>query len=315
MSFLLAARQGASSFARHAVGLGLVALVYIVFSFAVAALLIVATGEEIDPSRLPSLPIGPAGPAATLGLFLVPSAAVLLATLAVAAVVHRRPAATLVRADGCPRWRRAVLGGAVWAAASAVFEVIASRLYPGSYTWTFDPPRFYPLLVVCLLLVPLQAAAEELFFRGYLMQGLAVALRRGWAALAASSAAFAVVHLGNPEIDRFGPFFVLYYAGIGVTLALFTVLDDGLEVAIGAHTANNLWGALVVSFPGSVLDTPALLRMEGVPPEVMAALGGGTALTASVALWVLLDWRRNVRALGTAPVEPAVVTAAALPEG
>jgi membrane protease YdiL (CAAX protease family) len=290
-------------------------MVYVFLSFAVAAVLIVATGEEIVPSELPSLPIGPAGPAVTLGLFLLPAVAVLLATLAVAPIVHGRPAATLVRADGRPRWSRALLGAAVWAGASAVFEIVAARLYPGSYSWTFDPARFYPLLVVCLLLVPLQASAEEVFFRGYLMQGLALALRRGWASLAVSSAAFAVVHLGNPEIDRFGNAFLLYYAGIGVTLGLFTLLDDGLEVAIGAHTANNLWGALVVSFPGSVLDTPALLRMEGVPPEVMAALGGGAALTSFVVLWILLGWSRELRSLGRVPVEPPVVTVPALDGG
>jgi hypothetical protein len=80
---------------------------------------------------------------------------------------------------------------------------------------------------------------------------------------------------------------------------VITLLDDGLELAIGAHTANNLWGALVVSFPGSVLDTPALLRMEGVPPEVMMVLGGATAVTSLLVLAILLDWRRGRwRALG-----------------
>jgi len=160
-----------------------------------------------------------------------------------------------------------------------------------------------PLLIVVVLLVPLQSAAEELLFRGYLMQGIGLALRRGWAALAVTSLVFAAVHLGNPELARFGRGFLVYYAGIGLLLGLATLLDDGLEVAIGAHVANNLWGALVVSFPGSVLDTPALLRMEGVPPEVMAALGGATAVTSLVVLGILLDWRGRWRALGT--VEPA----------
>jgi hypothetical protein len=92
---------------------------------------------------------------------------------------------------------------------------------------------------------------------------------------------------------------------------LATLLDDGLEVAIGAHTANNLWGALVVSFPGSVLDTPALLRMEGVPPEVMVTLGGATALTASVVLAIRFDWRGRWNALGR--VEPRSAAPASLP--
>jgi hypothetical protein len=104
------------------------------------------------------------------------------------------------------------------------------------------------------------------------------------------------VHLGNPELAQFGRGFLLYYLGVGVVLGLAALLDDGLEVAIGAHAANNLWGALVVSFPGSVLDTPSLMRMEGVPPGVMVALGGATALTALVVLAILLDWRVRWRA-------------------
>jgi membrane protease YdiL (CAAX protease family) len=200
----------------------------------------------------------------------------------------------------------------VWAGAAAVFEGVAYLLYPESYTWTFDPARFVPLLVVCLLMVPLQSAGEELLFRGYLMQGLGLAIRRGWGVLAVTSLSFAAVHLGNPELARFGPAFVLYYAGIGVALGLATLLDDGLEVAIGAHVANNLWGALVVSFPGSVLDTPALLRMEGVPPEVMAALGGATAVTSLVVLGILLDWGSRWSSLGA--VETVTAPAAVAPE-
>ena len=183
-------------------------------------------------------------------------------------------------------------------------------LYPGSYTWTFDAARFVPLLVVALLLLPLQSASEELFFRGYLMQAFGGWLRRGWAALLVSSFLFAAVHAGNPELARFGTGFLLYYAGIGLALGLATLLDDGLEVAIGAHAANNLWGALVVSFPGSVLDTPALLRMEGVPVSVMAVLGGATALTALVVLGILLDWKGRWRALGRVEEPPRRLAAA-----
>jgi membrane protease YdiL (CAAX protease family) len=301
LTFLLAARQGHPGVARHVAGLAAVVLLYVLVSIAVTLVLYAGAEGEIDPRSLPTLPLGAAGPALTLGLLLLPSVAVLIAVAVVAGVVHGRAPATLVRADGRPRLRRALLGAAVWTAAAAAFEVVAWLLYPGSYTWTFDPGRFFPVLAVALLLIPLQSAAEELLFRGYLMQGLGIALRRGWAALLVSSVAFGLVHAFNPEISQFGDAFVLYYVGIGLAFGLATLLDDGLEVAIGAHVANNLWGALVVSFPGSVLDTPALLRMEGVPPEVMAALGGATALTALVVSGILLGWRERLGALGPLP--------------
>jgi uncharacterized protein len=306
MSFLLAARLGRNGFWRYTAGVITLIALYGFFSIAAVAVLFGVSGEPPDATAIPTLPLGSIGPAATLAVLLMPAVAVLVGVVVVVAVVHRRDPTTLVRVTGPLRWRRAALAGAVWAGAAAVYEALAFLLYPHSYTWTFDVARFVPLLVVALALLPLQCAGEELFFRSYLMQGLGLALRRGWASLLATSVLFAAVHIENPELARFGRGFLVYYAGIGLVLGLMTLLDDGLEVAIGAHTANNLWGALVVSFPGSVLDTPALLRMEGVPPAVMATLGSATALTAFVVLAILLDWRRERwRALGR--VEPVVV--------
>jgi uncharacterized protein len=318
MSFLLAARQGRTGFVPYAAGLAGVVLLYIVLSLVAATILFGAAGllgaeglDATDFETIPTLPLGAIGPAATLGILLLPAVAVPMGIVVITRVLHRRDVVTLVRADGRPRWRRAALAAAVWSGAAAIFEGVGYLLYPESYTWTFDPASFVPLLVVCLLMVPLQSAGEELLFRGYLMQGLGLVVRRGWAALLVTSLLFAAVHLGNPEMARFGQSFVLYYVGIGIVLGLATVLDDGLEVAIGAHVANNLWGALVVSFPGSVLDTPALLRMEGVPPEVMAALGGATAVTSLVVLGILLDWGGRWSALGaieTSTAPPAVAS-------
>ena len=273
-------------------------LLYVVVSLMAAAVLFGVAGTPTDSTTIPELPLGSIGAAATLAILLLPSIAVLIGVVVVVrrcftAAARRRWCAPRLRCAGVARCSRRGVGGR-----AAAFEAVSFLLYPGSYTWTFDAARFVPLLVVAVLLVPLQSAAEELFFRGYLMQGLGLALGRGWAALLVTSVLFAAVHLGNPELERFGRGFLLYYAGIGLAFGLATLLDDGLEVAIGAHAANNLWGALVVSFPGSVLDTPALLRMEGVPPEVMVALGGATALTALVVLAILLDWQARWRALG-----------------
>jgi membrane protease YdiL (CAAX protease family) len=301
--FLLAARLGRTGLGRYSIGAIAIVVLYLTASVVAAAVLFGIAGQPADATTIPTLPLGALGPAATLAVLLVPSVAVLIGVVVVTPVLHHRPAPTLIRADGRPRWRRAALAALVWTACAAAFETVSYLLYPGSYTWTLDLARFVPLMVVAVALVPLQSAAEELFFRGYLMQGLGHVLRRGWAALLATSALFALVHLGNPELARFGRSFLAYYAGIGVVLGLATLLDDGLEVAIGAHAANNLWGSLVVSFPGSVLDTPALLRMEGVPPEVMAALGAATSVTALVVLAILLDWRGRWRALGTMEVD------------
>lgn len=284
-AFVDVARSGKNEVRLYGLGVVLIAAGYVLASVLIASVLF-ALGGEGEPATLPTVQAGDWGPALTLALLLSPSLWLLLAVIGVTRVLHRRPALSLVRADLRVRWRRLAMGAAVWVFFAALFELSALAVYPQSYRWSFVPARFFPLLLAGLVFVPLQSTAEELFFRGYLLQGLGSKLGGPWSALVLTSVLFGLVHGANPELSRFGRAFLLYYIAIGAVLGLATLLDDGLELAIGAHTANNLYGALVVSFPGSVLDTPSLVRMQDLPVAVMAGLGG----LASVA-WLLVSWR------------------------
>ena len=66
----------------------------------------------------------------------------------------------------------------------------------------------------------------------------------------------------NPEVQEFGVFnMMFYYVSVALFLAIITVLDDGLELAMGVHIATNVYGSLMVSYEGSVLQTPAIFKM------------------------------------------------------
>jgi hypothetical protein len=54
---------------------------------------------------------------------------------------------------------------------------------------------------------------------------------------------------------------MIYYVSFGLLLSVCTVLDDRLEIAIGMHAANNIYGATMVSFAGSALQTPAIFYL------------------------------------------------------
>ena len=66
----------------------------------------------------------------------------------------------------------------------------------------------------------------------------------------------------NPEVGQFGQWILIYYIGVGLHAALVTVMDESLELAMGLHSANNVYGALIVTFPSSALSTPALFTMQ-----------------------------------------------------
>ena len=286
--YIAVAQEGRNEFWRYAVGSVFIAVLYLGFSTVAVVALLMASGGGLDVESLfddETLP-----PAALLAVVMVPSLGLLLGSLAVSRWLHQRSLRTLFTSTPAVRWRRVGLGAGVWFALTAVVEVLAFALDPGNYSWALDLDRFVPVAVVALLLVPLQSAAEELFFRGYLLQGLGVLLGRPWAAVLITSVGFGVVHGANPEMAEFGRVFLLYYIGMGVLLALVTLLDGGLELAIGVHVANNLYGSLAVSFPGSVLDMPTPVRMASFPVGQMSLLGAVAGLALYLVLRRIGNW-------------------------
>ena len=94
------------------------------------------------------------------------------------------------------------------------------------------------LLVVALLTTPLQAAGEELMFRGAVMPLIASWIRAAKPALVvglvSSSLIFGLVHL---SLD---PWLLAYYSVFGASMAAIAVISRGLEAPIAFHVTNNL---------------------------------------------------------------------------
>jgi len=121
------------------------------------------------------------------------------------------------------------------------------------------------LVAISLTMIPFQAAFEEIIFRGYLMQGFAVLLRNRWLPLIITSVLFALMHGLNPEVKEFGFWNMMpYYTIFGLIFGIMTLLDDGIETAIGAHTANNVFLCIMVTNEFSALQTPALYEMHQI---------------------------------------------------
>jgi len=166
-------------------------------------------------------------------------------------------------------WGKMLYAGAVWGGLTLAVELGAFALNPERYTIAFEPSVFLPLVLVVLVLVPFQASFEELAFRGYLMQQTALISRRVWVPLLFTSLTFAALHLANPEVEAYGVAWMFpNYFLVGLMFGIATLMDDGLELAMGAHTANNIIAFLVVSEPNSVMKTPTLLTTPSSPPTL-----------------------------------------------
>lgn len=191
----------------------------------------------------------------------------MVGVLGVTLLLHRRPWRTLVTPQSRIDWRRMAAGGAVWGLLLLVGAVAESLLYPGRYSWTPDWSRWPAFAVAALLLTPLQCMAEEIAFRGYLMQGLSRLWRHLAFVAVTSSVVFTLPHLYNPEVAAYGlGIMAVNYFAMALFLATITLRDGRLELAIGAHTANNLLLALGVNYADSVFDTPSLFTADTLDP-------------------------------------------------
>lgn len=214
-----------------------------------------------------------------------------MAGLILSLKIHHKKLVDLVNTTGRVRLSRIFVGFAVWFFIGAIFEAASYYLSPASYTFTFEWQKFIPLLLISILMLPVQTSFEELFFRGYIMQGMAAGSRKLWPALIVSSLLFALMHSANPEIGKFGYLpMMTYYFVAGLFLALVTIFDDGLELALGIHAATNIYGATILTYAGSVLQTDTVFKVQTIDPWMMLGVFVLSAVISMVLFHRLYGW-------------------------
>lgn len=162
-------------------------------------------------------------------------------------------------------WKRIFLSFGLWAVFSIVTTAAAYFMNPEHFELNFRPVPFAILAVIAVVMVPLQTSFEEYLFRGYLMQGIGIVSRSKLTALIITSVMFGLMHIANPEIEKMGYILLLYYVGTGFFLGIITLMDDGMELALGFHAANNLIAALLVTSDWTALQTESILKDKSLP--------------------------------------------------
>jgi membrane protease YdiL (CAAX protease family) len=191
----------------------------------------------------------------------------LVGVVVVIIVLHDRGWLTLVTPRPYLDWRRVVEGAVVWVALAVVCAILENLLYPGRYAWSLNLRAWLPFVVAALLLTPLQCAAEELVFRGYLVQALGRVLRHPAGLAVVSAGLFTLPHLFNPEIAAYGAVIMAAnYFVMGLFLASVALRDGRLELAIGAHAGNNLLLALFINYEDSVFRTESMFTAGDLDP-------------------------------------------------
>jgi membrane protease YdiL (CAAX protease family) len=169
-------------------------------------------------------------------------------------------------------WNRVFFSFILWGTFTFASTFLFYWASPENFIINFKPIPFAILVVIGTLLIPIQTSTEEYIFRGYLMQGFANLSKNKWFPLLMTSVIFGTMHIANPEVAKMGNIILIYYIGTGLFLGIITLMDDGIELALGFHAANNLVSALLVTSDWSAFQTHSLFKDVSNPSASLDVL-------------------------------------------
>ncbi|MFV8337537.1 lysostaphin resistance A-like protein [Flavobacterium sp. RSP29] len=196
----------------------------------------------------------------TLFLILISFVFIMLGIVVVVRNLHGQTMLSVTTSRAKIDWKRVGFSFMIW----SVFTIVSTLFFyfsnPNDFVINFKPVPFAILVVIGVILIPIQTSSEEYIFRGYLMQGFANLAKNKWFPLLMTSVIFGGMHVFNPEVAKIGYIVLVYYIGTGLLLGIITLMDEGMELALGFHAANNLVGALLVTSDWSAFQTNSIFK-------------------------------------------------------
>ncbi len=244
--------------------------------------------------------------------------------------VHKRRILSVLTSRTSFDWKRFFYAVLIWTFFSLLLMVIDYYMHPQDFVWNFKGQAFLILVLLSIVFLPLQTTFEELLFRGYLLQTIAmestkksfvfrwafyfalsfvlyfldfhnlikfgifiilgfffemvnekgllakiyatsfyrilsISFRSYLIPLTVTSVAFGLLHGFNPEVEKLGKILLFYYIATGFFFGIITLIDEGLELALGLHAANNAVAAIFITTNWTVFQTDALLIDQSEP--------------------------------------------------
>lgn len=204
--------------------------------------------------------------------------------------IHEKNFISIINTGNKVRWKKIGIGALAWLGIIVILDFISYLIDPTSFKISLNPQGFWLLAFLALIAFPIQASFEEVFFRGYLMQGFSLVLKRPWVVLLATSIFFSLLHWWNGGTAIMSLSIVMGTFIIGLMLGILTMADNGIELAVGVHIINNLYVSVIHSSPeGGLGNLPSLMVSPSDPylsPLILA-------LAAVILIWVLFRNRRE----------------------
>lgn len=224
---------------RSLLGLVLIHLAFFAMTFAVIWLGAMVLG--VAPQSI----VGGGSPVAA-AVFFATFTGYHLGLFLVVRLLHKRPYRSLFGPTQRLNRRHFLfgLGAAILVSGlSSLFD--AAGLFPGSgpadgaLVQNLPFARWALLILPALGLIFIQTLAEELVFRGYLLQQLRARFSSVWLWAVLPSALFGMLHFDPTTYGTNAYFYVLHTTMAGIILSLVTLRTGNIGAAAGLHMANN----------------------------------------------------------------------------
>ena len=257
MFFIDKAKEGNTSFSSYFLGIALIISVYLLGScFLILDLQWNFGIESFDGVSQKEI-VRILGNNRFLAWLIVPFLFVALFLVIHTKFVHKRTVLSIFSGRENFDWKRVLFSFSLLFSVLSLFLFI-QYLSSDSLIFQFDLQKFIPLFFIAIFLLPIQTSCEELLFRSYILQGIKMRTKKNSIAVLISGLMFGAIHIGNPEIAKIGYHIIVYYMLVGVFLALISLFDNGIELALGYHAANNVFAALMITNNWQAFQTDAV---------------------------------------------------------
>jgi membrane protease YdiL (CAAX protease family) len=297
MKHLESAIKGKNQIWRYAI---MIFSVFVVSNFigGIPLILVYAVQTIGNPELVDKLAVNPSDvsvlgidPNLSFALVLIPFLAGLGAFWLLIKPLNNRTLTETINGTGKIRWNRFFISGLIWMLLSFIYMVAYLKIDPTNFIINNNSCTLFILSLIALVLIPFQAGFEEVLFRGYLMQGFGLLVNKRWFPLVMTSLVFGLLHSFNPEVKVFGfltmmPQYILF----GLIFGIITILDDGIEAALGAHAANNIFLSIMITNKSSALQTEALYSQQNIYPWLEFAALAGISLLFVLILKRIFRW-------------------------
>jgi membrane protease YdiL (CAAX protease family) len=195
---------------------------------------------------------------------MLPFSFVFITLLVCLTKIHKLPLLKIFTSRDAFDWKRFFVAFSLW---SLMVIVVTSfeLMLNDDFEIIFNAQKFLTLFCLSLMLLPIQTSAEELMFRGYILQGLKQRTGSAIQSIVISGLMFGMMHIANPEIIKMGYHVLLYYVAVGIVLGFIVYFDSGLELSLGFHAANNLITALLITADWQAFQTDAIIKDNNPP--------------------------------------------------